>query len=70
MRLDDGSVFADKLQILFFNLNVPDDVDEGLKKAANWCKFISGSTDPTVLEALRNDAGPGNERVGHTGCRP
>ena len=44
MRLDDGSVFADRLQILFFNLNVPDSVDEGLKKAANWCKFISGST--------------------------
>ena len=57
MRLDDGSVFADKLQILFFNLNVPDDVDEGLKKAANWCKFISGSTDPKVLEALGNDEG-------------
>ena len=57
MRLDDGSVFADRLQILFFNLNVPDGVDEGLKKAANWCKFISGSTDPKVLEALGSDEG-------------
>ena len=56
-RLDDGSVFADRLQILFFNLNVPDGVDEGLKKAANWCKFISGSTDPKVLEALGSDEG-------------
>ncbi len=44
MRLDDGSVFADRLQILFFNMNVPDGVDEGLKKASNWCKFIAGST--------------------------
>ena len=57
MRLDDGSVFADRLQILFFNLNVPDGVDEGLKKASNWCKFISGSTDPKVLEVLGNDDG-------------
>jgi hypothetical protein len=32
-------------------------VDEGLKKAANWCKFISGSTDPKVLEALGSDEG-------------
>ena len=56
-RLDDGSVFADRLLILFFNLNVPDGVDEGLKKAANWCKFISGSTDPKVLETLGSDEG-------------
>ena len=34
---------------------VPDGVDEGLKKAANWCKFISGSTDPKVLETLGSD---------------
>ncbi|MCR5622297.1 MAG: Rpn family recombination-promoting nuclease/putative transposase [Treponema sp.] len=32
MRLDDGSVFADRLQILFFNLNVPDGGGRGLEK--------------------------------------
>ena len=38
MRLDDGSVFADRLQILFFDLKVPGKVQKDLKNAANWCK--------------------------------
>ena len=57
MRLDDGSVFADRLQILFFDLKVPGDVGEDLKNAANWCKFISGCGKPEVLEELGKDEG-------------
>ncbi len=52
MRLDDGKILADRLQVLFFSLKVPDTVDASLKKAANWCKFISGSTSPEVLQEL------------------
>ena len=55
MRLDDGSVFADRLQILFFDLKVPGTVSKDLKNAANWCKFIDGCTDPEVLEKLGRD---------------
>ena len=57
MRLDDGSVLADRLQILFFDLKVPGDVGEDLKNAANWCKFISGCGKPEVLEELGKDEG-------------
>ena len=56
MRLDDGKILSDRLQVLFFSLRVPDSVDESLKKAANWCKFISGSTSPEVLEELGSNA--------------
>ena len=55
MRLDDGSVFADRLQILFFDLKVPGEVQKDLKNAANWCKFIDGCTNPEVLEKLGRD---------------
>ena len=55
MRLDDGKVLADKLQVLFFSLKVPGRVKRSLKKAANWCKFISGSTNPEVLRELGKD---------------
>ena len=55
MRLDDGSVFADRMQILFFDLKVPGKVSEDLKNAANWCKFIAGCTNPEVLEKLGRD---------------
>ena len=34
MRLDDGKILADRLQVLFFSLKVPDSVDASLKKAA------------------------------------
>ena len=57
MRLDDGKILADRLQVLFFSLKVPDTVDANLKKAANWCKFISGCTDPGILDKLRKDEG-------------
>ncbi|MBQ3801710.1 MAG: hypothetical protein II837_15630, partial [Treponema sp.] len=57
MRLDDGAVLSDRLQILFFDLKVPGQVDGSLQKAANWCKFISGCERPEVLEALGRDAG-------------
>ena len=57
MRLDDGSVFADRMQILFFDLKVPGKVSEDLKNAANWCKFIAGCTDSEVLEKLGRDEG-------------
>ena len=57
MRLDDGSVFADRLQILFFDLKVPGEVQKDLKNAANWCKFIDGCTNPEVLEKLGKDEG-------------
>ncbi|MCR5621978.1 MAG: hypothetical protein K6G18_08975 [Treponema sp.] len=52
--MDDGSVFADRLQILFFDLSVPGTVSKDLKNAANWCKFIDGCTNPEVLEKLGN----------------
>ncbi|MBP5158346.1 MAG: PD-(D/E)XK nuclease family transposase [Treponema sp.] len=55
MRLDDGLVFADRLQILFFDLSVPGAVSKDLKNAANWCKFIAGCTNPEVLEKLGRD---------------
>ena len=55
MRLDDGSVFADRLQILFFDLKVPGEVRKDLKNAANWCKFIDGCTNPEVLDKLGRD---------------
>ena len=55
MRLDDGSVFADRLQILFFDLKVPGEVQKDLKNAANWCKFIDGCTDPNILDNLGKD---------------
>ena len=45
-------MLSDRLQVLFFSLKVPDTVDASLKKAANWCKFISGSTSPEVLQEL------------------
>ena len=57
MRLDDGSVFADRMQILFFDLKVLGKVSEDLKNAANWCKFIAGCTDSEVLEKLGRDEG-------------
>jgi hypothetical protein len=57
MRLDDGEIMADRLQILFFNLKVPGTVDANLKKAANWCKFISGCTDSGILDKLGKDEG-------------
>ncbi|MBP5463600.1 MAG: Rpn family recombination-promoting nuclease/putative transposase [Treponema sp.] len=57
LRLDDGAVLSDRLQILFFDLKVPGQVDENLQKAANWCKFISGCEKPEVLEALGRDEG-------------
>ena len=46
MRLDDGNLFSDRLQIRFYNLRVPefkslDEVPEDLKRAVFWCKFIS-----------------------------
>ncbi len=56
MRLDDGSVFADRLQLLFFNLKVPEHVDKSLQKAANWCTFIAGSSNPEVLAKLEKDS--------------
>ena len=48
LRLDDGSEFSDRMQVIFFNLKVPGyrslyDVPDGLKRAAFWCKFISGA---------------------------
>ena len=52
MRLDDGSLFSDRLQLLFLNLKVPGKVDPSLKKAANWCKFIAGIDKPGVLSEL------------------
>ncbi|MCR5622107.1 MAG: Rpn family recombination-promoting nuclease/putative transposase [Treponema sp.] len=56
MRLDDGTLLSDRLQILFFSLKDTADglgeVDPSLKKAANWCKFIAGSTDEYVLAEL------------------
>ncbi len=55
MRLDDGDVLSDRLKVLFFNLKVPDTVDASLKKAANWCSFIAGSTDSGVLDRLGRD---------------
>ena len=55
MRLDDGDVLSDRLKVLFFNLKVPDSVDASLKKAANWCSFIAGSTDSGVLDRLGRD---------------
>ena len=56
MRLDDGTVFADRLQIRFFSLKVPDRVDKSLQKAANWCTFIGGNSSPEVLERLGKDS--------------
>ena len=56
MRLDDGAVFVDRLQILFFSLKVPDRVDKSLQKAANWCNFIGGNSRPEVLERLGQDS--------------
>ncbi len=50
--MDDGSVFSDRLQIRFFYLKVAGKVSGNLQKAACWCKFIAGSTDPKVLEEL------------------
>ncbi len=55
MRLDGGEPLSERLQILFFNLKVPDTVNKSLKKAANWCKFISGSTSPEVLKELESN---------------
>ncbi|MBP5156730.1 MAG: Rpn family recombination-promoting nuclease/putative transposase, partial [Treponema sp.] len=57
MRLDDGEALSDRLQILFFDLKVPGQIGEGLQRAANWCKFISGCDKPEVLEALGRDEG-------------
>ncbi len=57
MRLDDGKLFSDRLQLRFFSLKVPDDVDNSLKDAANWCKFIAGSTDDDVLSELGSNPG-------------
>ncbi len=52
MRLDDGKVLTDRLQMLFFNLKVPGEVSADLKRAANWCKFIAGSDKPEVVKEL------------------
>ena len=52
MRLDDGTLFSDRLQLLFLSLKVPGRVSPGLKKAANWCKFIAGVDKPGVLSEL------------------
>ena len=49
MRLDDKTVFSDRLQIRFFSLKVPDHVDKSLQKAANWCSFILGSDRDEVI---------------------
>ena len=57
MRLDDKTVFSDRLQIRFFSLKVPDRVDKSLQKAANWCSFIAGNSKPEVLERLGKDSG-------------
>ena len=57
MRLDDGTVFSDRLQLRFFDLKVPGTVGGGLKRAANWCRFISGCTRPEVLAELGRDEG-------------
>ena len=56
MRLDNGKVFSDRLQIRFFSLKVPDRVDKSLQKAANWCTFIGGNNSPEVLERLGKDS--------------
>ena len=34
MRLDDGAVLSDRMQILFFDLKVPGQVDGSLQRAA------------------------------------
>ena len=57
MRLDDGAALSDRLQILFFDLKVPGQIGEGLQRAANWCKFISGCEKPEVLDVLGRDEG-------------
>lgn len=54
MRLDNGSLFSDRLQIRFYNLKVPefarlDAVPEDLKRAVFWCKFISEGVGSTEL---------------------
>ncbi|MBQ3801443.1 MAG: PD-(D/E)XK nuclease family transposase, partial [Treponema sp.] len=57
VRLDDGALLSDRMQILFFDLKVPGQIREGLQRAANWCKFISGCEKPEVLDALGRDEG-------------
>ena len=57
MRTDDGKLFSDRFQIIFLNLKVPGRIRKGLKKAANWCKFISGSDRDDVISALGMDSG-------------
>lgn len=57
LRLDDGSEFSDRMQVIFFNLKVPGykslyDVPDNLKRAAFWCKFISGADN--MEETLEN----------------
>lgn len=56
MKLDDGKVLTDRLQMLFFNLKVPGEVSADLKRAANWCKFIAGSNKPEVVKELGSRA--------------
>ena len=57
MRTDDGTPFSDRFQIIFLNLKVPGRVRKGLKNAANWCRFISGSDRDEVISALDMDSG-------------
>ena len=57
MRLDDGTVFSDRLQLRFFDLKVPGRVDESLQNAANWCRFIAGGHRAEVREGLSKAAG-------------
>ncbi len=54
MRIDNGSLFSDRLQIRFYNLKEPgfktlDDIPEDLKSAVFWCKFISDGIGSTEL---------------------
>ncbi|MBR1913078.1 MAG: hypothetical protein IJ828_12085 [Treponema sp.] len=54
MRIDNGSLFSDRLQIRFYNFKVPgfkalDDIPEDLKSAVFWCKFISDGIGSTEL---------------------
>ncbi len=62
MRLDNGSLFSDRLQIRFYNLKVPefatlDAVPEDLKRAVFWCKFISEGVGSTELSRFAQHNG-------------
>ncbi len=66
MRLDNGSLFSDRLQIRFYNLKVPgfkalDDIPEDLKRAVFWCKFISDGIGSTELARFARHNGMSEE---------